>query len=231
MENATQTVIQASLREQVYEILRDQLDAGELQPGSVIRQDEIAARLGVSRTPMREALLRLEQEGFVVIKPRSGIRVRRLTERDIRNLYQMIGALEASVLVTESAALTDDKIARMRRFNDEGRAALTVNDFDRYYQTNLALHDSYLKLSENAELVRLVTAMKQRLYDFPRKRNFVKQWELASVDEHEEIISHLEAGDFAWAAEIVRDVHWSFEVQKDYIRSYYQDELGEGDAE
>jgi len=228
VENTTFSVNRSSLREQVYEILRDQLDRGELESGSAIRQDEIAQKLGVSRTPMREALLRLEQEGFVVIKPRSGISVRRLTEQDIRNLYQMIGALEASVLVTESAALTDEKIARMRRHNDEGRAALVVNDFDRYYNTNLALHDSYLQLSGNRELVHAVTAMKQRLYDFPRKRTFVKAWELASVDEHEDIISHLEAGDFAWAAEIVRDVHWSFEVQKDFIHSYYRDELSAG---
>ena len=228
MENQALTVNRSSLREQVYEILRDQLDKGELSPGSVIRQDDIADKLGVSRTPLREALLRLEQEGFVVIKPRSGIRVRRLTEQDIRNLYQMIGALEASVLVTESAALTDEKIARMRRHNDEARAALGVNDFDRYYNANLALHDSYLKLSNNGELVHMVTAMKQRLYDFPRKRTFVRAWELRSVDEHEEIITHLEAGDFNWAAEIVRDVHWSFEVQKDFIRSYYLDEIGAG---
>jgi DNA-binding GntR family transcriptional regulator len=228
MENQTIAVNRSSLREQVYEILRDQLDTGDLKPGSVIKQDEIATRLGVSRTPMREALLRLEQEGFIVIKPRSGIRVRRLTEQDIRNLYQMIGALEASVLVTESEALTDENIARMRRHNDEGRAALKVNDFDRYYRANLALHDSYLQLSNNRELVHNVTAMKQRLYDFPRKRTFVKQWELASVDEHEEIITHLEAGDFNWAAEIVRDVHWSFEVQKDFIRSYYLDEIQAG---
>ncbi len=225
MEEVTLSVNRASLREQVYEILRGQLDIGELKPGSVIRQDEIAHQLGVSRTPLREALLRLEQEGFVIIKPRSGIRVRHLTEQTIRNLYQMIGALEASVLVTESAALNDEKIARMRAHNEEGRAALASDDFDHYYEANLALHDGYLELSNNAELIHAVTAMKQRLYDFPRKRTFVKEWELASVDEHEEIISHLEAGDFAWAAEIVRDVHWSYEVQKDFIRSYYRDEF------
>ena len=227
MAESTLSVNRASLREQVYEILRGQLETGDLKPGSVIRQDEIAGQLGVSRTPMREALLRLEQEGFVVIKPRSGIFVAQLTEQTIRNLYQMIGALEASVLVTESAALTDEKIARMRAHNEEGRAALAVDDFDPYYAANLALHDSYLQLSNNRELIQSVSAMKQRLYDFPRKRTFVKEWELASVDEHEEIISHLEAGDFAWAAEIVRDVHWSFEVQKDFIRSYYREEFSQ----
>ena len=119
----------------------------------------------------------------------------------------------------------------MRIYNEEGHAALAVDNFDRYYEANLALHDDYLQLSNNHELIHVVRAMKQRLYDFPRKRAFVKEWELASVDEHEEIISHLEAGDFAWAAEIVRDVHWSFEVQKDFIRSYYLDEFSqEGQA-
>jgi DNA-binding GntR family transcriptional regulator len=224
MENPTQPLNRSSLREQVHEILRGQLDKGELEPGSVIRQDEIAQKLGISRTPLREALLRLEQEGFVVIKPRSGIIVRRLTEQDIRNLYQMIGALEASVLVTESDVLTDGKIEKMRRHNEEGRTALAADDFDRYHTANLALHDGYLKLSNNRELVHAVTTMKQRLYDFPRKRTFVKEWGLVSIDEHEEIISYLEAGDFAWAAEIVRDVHWSFEAKKDFIRSYYLDE-------
>jgi DNA-binding GntR family transcriptional regulator len=217
----------ASLREQVYEILREALEDGDLTAGSVIRQDEIAARLGVSRTPLREALLRLEQEGFVVIKPRSGIHVRRLCEEDIRNLYQMIGALEASVLVTEAANLTDARIGAMRRHNNEARAALSVNDFDRYYNANLALHDSYLRLSDNRELVDHVRIMKQRLYDFPRRKTLVRQWELASVDEHDEIIAHLEAGDFAWAAEILRDRHWSFEIQKDFIRSYYLDEIAD----
>ncbi|MEN8008324.1 MAG: GntR family transcriptional regulator [Candidatus Krumholzibacteriota bacterium] len=227
MENHDPAVNRSSLREQVYEILREQLDTGELSPGSTIRQDEIAARLGVSRTPMREALLRLELEGFVVIKPRSGIRVRRLTEQDIRNLYQMIGALEASVLVAESAALTDETIARMRRHNDEGRAALAVNDIDRYHRANLAFHDTFLHLSGNGELVRAVAAMKQRLYDFPRRRTFIQAWEQAAIDEHEDIISHLEAGDFAWAAEIVRDVHWSFEKQEDFLRSHYLDSFSE----
>jgi DNA-binding GntR family transcriptional regulator len=229
MPETTLAVNRTSLREQVYEILRGQLDQGLLRPGSPIRQDDIAAELGVSRTPLREALLRLELEGFVDIKPRSGIRVRHLTEQTIRNLYQMIGALEASVLVTEVAAVTDEVIARMRAHNEEARAALAVDDFNRYYAANLALHDSFLQVSGNAELVHAVTVMKQRLYDFPRKRTFVKEWELASVDEHEEIISHLEAGDPAWAAEIVRDVHWSFEVQRDFIRSYYQDELSQAD--
>ena len=218
----------ASMREQVYGILRDALAGGDLKPGTPIALDELAGRLGVSRTPVREALLRLETEGFVTIRPRSGISVRILTREDIRNLYQMIGALEASVLVTESHLLTGEKTAAMRTQNDACRAALEQDDFDAYYTANLAMHGGYLELSANRELVHHVTVMKQRLYDFPRKGSFVKEWELTSVDEHEEIISHLESGDFAWAAEVVRDVHWSYAVQEKWIEMYYREEMEAG---
>jgi len=213
------------MRKQVYAILRDALAAGDLRPGASIALAGIADRLGVSRTPVREALLRLETEGFVTIRPRSGVSVRVLTREDIRNLYQMIGSLEASVLVAESHRLTDERIAAMRAANDEMRAALAADDFDGYYAANLRLHGSYLELSANRELVHHVTVMKQRLYDFPRRGAFVKEWELTSTDEHDEIISHLEGGDFAWAAEVVRDVHWSFAVQEKWIELYYRDEL------
>jgi len=214
-----------SMREQVYGILRDALTGSGLKPGEAVSLDEIAGQLGVSRTPVRDALLRLETEGFVTIRPRSGISVRVLTREDIRNLYQMIGALEASVLVAESHLLTTEKIADMRAHNDACRTALEEDDFDRYYTANLEMHAGYLELSANRELVHHVSVMKQRLYDFPRKGAFVKEWELTSTDEHEEIISHLEAGDFSWAAEVVRDVHWSYTVQERFIELYYRDEL------
>jgi len=216
-----------SLREQVYDVLRRELEAGRLEPGHSLNLDEMAARLGVSRTPLREALLRLEVEGFVTIRPRSGVLVRRLSAKDIRNLYQMIGALESSVLLSEQGHLTRAHVAEMRSANDAMIRALAADDFDRYYAANLALHDGYLRLSRNGELIHQVTIMKQRLYDFPRKGAFIKEWETASTREHDAIIAALENDDPAEAARLVRDVHWSFAVQERFIRRYYRDELEE----
>ena len=227
MNAPASSLMRTSLREQVYAVLRDDLDSDLLRPGARVDIDAIAGRLGVSRTPVREALLRLEVEGFVTIRPRSGIVVRTLTETDIRNLYQMVGALEAAVLLTERDAVTPDLVARMRRANEAQRTALAADDFDAYYVANLDLHDAYLRLSRNAELVHQVEVMKQRLYDFPRKRDFVKAWEVASAREHELMVEALARGDAAEAARLVRDVHWSFRVQEPFIRRYYREELGE----
>lgn len=216
---------QTSLRRQVYDVLRENLNQGRLRPGDTIRLDAIAGSLGVSRTPLREALLRLELEGFVTIKPRSGIIVRRLTERDIRNLYQMIGALEAAVLLEDETPVPPEVVARMEAANSLMATALERDDFDAYYAANLDLHDAYIALTANEELVERLRVMKQRLYDFPRKRHYHRDWEENSTREHEQIVSALRFGDRRKAARLVREVHWSFAAQEAYIREYYRDEL------
>lgn len=216
-----------TLRRQIYEILREDIREGLLQPGQAIKLDEIADRLGVSRTPLREALLQLELEGFVTIKPRSGVQVRALTETDIRHLYQMIGALESSVLATELPEISADQVAQMRKLNASMKQAVVGGDFDSYYAANLALHDSYLQLSHNADLIHQVTVMKQRLYDFTPRRDILRDWEESSTGEHAAIIEALTQGDLQEAARLIREVHWSFQVQEKFIRKYYLPELQE----
>jgi DNA-binding GntR family transcriptional regulator len=215
-----------SLREQVYDYLREAMNRGDLAPGATLNLNAISRRLGVSRTPLRDALLQLETEGFVTILPRRGCVVNLLTREEIRDLYQLIGALEASVIRTEFARLTVALTNRMTRLNDEMAGALRDDDFDHFYSANLDLHECFLALSPNHRLVDLVRTMKHRLYDFPRKKTFVKEWELRSIDEHAELIRLLEAGRARSAANYIREVHWSFEVQKPYIEQYYLSELG-----
>ena len=94
-----------SLKEQVYDYLRRQFQAHRLQPGAVINMEATAKKLGVSKTPLRDALVQLEMEGFVTINPRRGIFVRALPLEEIREFYQVIGALESSALQASFAKL------------------------------------------------------------------------------------------------------------------------------
>ena len=100
-----------SLKEQVYEFLREQLRKGELRPGSVVDMEKTSKRLGVSKTPLRDALLQLEQEGFVSILPRRKIVVNALSLEDIRNYYEIIGALESAAIL---AAIDNFKVADLK---------------------------------------------------------------------------------------------------------------------
>lgn len=217
-----QPVLQTrSLREQVYEFLRDEMARGGLQPGEFLDLNELAARLGVSRTPLREALLQLEVQGFITVLPRRGFRLNALTRDDIRHFYEIIGALEATALRQARPRLGATDFARMRALDAAMGRAVSARDFDRYYEANLAFHDVYLGRCDNARLLAQVNLLKQRLYDWPRRHGMVQVWEEHSVVEHEEFLGLLERGDIAAAAAHLQNVHWSFAVQEPFIEAYY----------
>ena len=209
-----------SLREQVYLYLREQMNTGKLLPGSTIDMNELSKQLGISKTPLRDALIRLECEGYVEILPRRGVRVASLTLQDVKNLYEIIGTLEASVILSCCNCMDSARIERLKRLNTKMRTVLVDEDFNSYYDLNLEFHNVYLNLSDNAELRHLLTHLKQRLYDFPR-RCYIKEWEMSNCDEHQKFVKHLEQGDVRGAAGQMRDVHWSFEVQEKFIRRFY----------
>ncbi len=210
-----------TLKEQVYDHLSRQLSRQELRPGDAINLDAVCQRLGVSKTPLRDALIVLETEGFVRFLPRRGVYVTALTLNDIRDTYQIIGALEGSAVRAARDRFRSADAAAMAGHNAGMQAALDRDDFAGFYRLNLAFHDVYLDLAGNAPLSRIVHNLKKRLYDFPRREELFKEWEYASVDEHRRIAELLAAGDFDGAAAYVRDVHWSFEVQERFIRIYY----------
>ncbi|HEX9190134.1 MAG TPA: GntR family transcriptional regulator [Vicinamibacteria bacterium] len=214
-------IVLKSLREQVYDHLRQLLNRGELRPGAFLDLDALEARLGVSRTPLRDALLQLDAEGFVTIRPRRGVQVRPLTREDIRHLYEIVGALEGAALLAAFPRLGPAEVAFLDGLNAGMEAAVAAHDFDRYYERNLAFHDVFLDRCDNERLVRLVRTLKQRLYDWPRRRGFVKAWEEASVDEHAAFARLVAAGDARGAADHLRDVHWSYAVQERFIEEYY----------
>jgi len=212
-----------SLKEQVYEYLREQMRRGDIMPGSAIDMEETSKKLGVSKTPLRDALLQLEMEEFVTILPRRMVVVNSLTIDDIRNYYEIIGSLESTALLKAAERLKASDIGAMQKLNIGMKEAIAANDFDLYYERNLAFHNTFLNLCGNDSLVKLVNNLKKRLYDFPRPKGFVKEWEESSILEHQALIDLLRKGRGQEAANHVRDVHWSFKVQERFVRKYYPD--------
>jgi DNA-binding GntR family transcriptional regulator len=210
-----------SLKEQVYEYLREQMRSGEIMPGSVIDMELTSKKLGVSKTPLRDALLQLEMEGFVSILPRRKVVVNTLTIRDIKNFYEIIGALESEAILTAFDQISEPEISLMETLNGEMERAIEADDFDLYYEKNLNFHNVYLGASGNDNLVKIVNTLKKRLYDFPRQKGFVKEWEEASIGEHADLIRLFKQRNKKEAVNFIRDVHWSFKVQEKFIDKYY----------
>lgn len=216
-----------SLREQVYDYLRGEMNNGGLQPGSFVDLNALATQLGISRTPLRDALLQLEVEGFVEILPRRGFRLKPITLTEIRNIYQIVGALESAALAVAGPRLGSEGLGRMRAANVAMREAIAVQDYEAFFTHNLAFHGVFLEAAENPRMEGLVRSLKQRLYDWPRRKVFLKRWEDRSIEEHQELLELLEAGRFEAAAAFHRDVHWCFEVQESFVRTYYLTDLAD----
>lgn len=209
-----------SLREQVYEYLRSEMITGGLVPGSTINLNRIAEQLGISKTPLRDALIHLELEGFVSILPRRGVMVNALSLEDVKHAYDSIGIIEAAIVLNCFDQIKPSHISRLERLNEQMRTDIKKDDFSNLFKTNLAFHDVVNSLSDNPLLEKFISPIKHRLYDF-QGQSYIPAWELRNCDEHDQYIQCLKKGDPQGAAQVLKDAHWSYDVQEDFIKQFY----------
>ncbi len=210
-----------SLREKVYNYLREALARGTLTPGSYLDQNLICEHLDISRAPLRDALIQLETEQFVEIQPRRGVLIKLLTLPDIKNSYEIVGVLEASVILAGFHRFTAADIDRLETLNNRLAVALKNSRFDDYYRLNLDFHDVFLTLTDNVQIHRILLPIKQRLYDFPLM-NYDPEWERINLHEHERFIDSVKAGNREAAASIIKNEHWSFAHHRDNLIKVYR---------
>ena len=142
-----------SLSSLVYGELKRELNEGLLRPGEFIDLKAFSKKLGISMSPLRDALIRLEGEGFLQIYPRRGVMVRRLEYADIRNIYEVVGALEAAVAADSVEELGPEDFARMEGLCSLMDSSLDRGSFSDCAKANRDFHDIYLGRSNNPELL------------------------------------------------------------------------------
>lgn len=213
-----------SMREKVYDFLCNSMNSGDLRYGEYLDQGAICVKLGISRAPLRDALIRLEAEGFVTIQPNRGIFVNPLTEDYIRSAYQIMGAVESACLNRVFHLLTPEHVARFEVSNALQKAHLETGNGLAYYTENIAFHQIFLSLAENTLVDDVLTPLRRRLYGFPF-RNYSIEWEQVALEEHERFIACVKKGNKTAAVSIFSDEHWSFEIHRPYFSKYYPETL------
>ncbi len=213
-----------SLRERVYQYIKNAMSEGTLRYGEFLDQDLICENLHVSKTPLRDALIRLEAEGFITILPRRGVYVNAISRDFIRSAYQIIGALEADCIAEVFDKLTNEHIQRFEESNQRQWELLRKNDYAEYHDENLRFHDIFLELSDNILLEELMTPLRRRLYDFPR-REYSFEWEAFNLKTHQRFIDSIRFQNREAAIKIIRVEHWSYEVNEPYLNRYYDFDL------
>jgi DNA-binding GntR family transcriptional regulator len=194
------------LRTQVYEYLRRELKQEKLKPGMSVSMNELMAHLGISRTPLRDALLQLQNEGFVTFLPQRGIRINELSQQDIKDLYEMLGALDSRVLIAVFDKVGPSEIEKMKTLNQEMLENISGNTFARYWDLNTGFHNVYLNLSSNRPILKQINIIRQRLFEFG-KRDWILKMREMNHREHSIMIELIEKGEAVQAADYMRDVH------------------------
>jgi DNA-binding GntR family transcriptional regulator len=194
-----------SMADRAYGELKHRILYGEFEPGQGMLEEEIAASLGMSRTPVREATVRLAQEGLVEIVPRKGIRVTQLTARGVREIHEVLACLEiqaAERLAARKLAPTD--MERLDATVLAMDAALNVDDLDAWASADYAFHQLLIELAGNRHLEAVARGFLEKAQRWRMAILPIRGKPIRSTTSHAALVEAIRRGDTDSAAEIHR---------------------------
>jgi DNA-binding GntR family transcriptional regulator len=195
-----------ALYEEVAELLRQRIFSRALEPGSWIDELRIAEELGISRTPLREALKVLAAEGLVTMKVRRGAYVTEVSEQDLRDVYHLLALLESDAAAVVATTASDSQLAGLQALHNELEAA--VSDRDRFFAVNERFHMRVLALANNRWRDQMVGDLR-KVMKLNRHNSLFKSGRLQdSLAEHRAIVDALLARQPNDAAQRMRE-HFS----------------------
>lgn len=210
-----------SSREIVYSYIQSQMKKGFLLPGSVLNLKLISSHLGISNTPLRDALIKLEAEGILTIYPRSKVVINALELEDFPYLYGMMGTIEYTAISQSIDIYTKENIQELMELNRKMKEAIDNDMIIEYDKLHYSFHSVFFKVSPNLFAERILAPIKNRLWEFPRK-NFYKKWYYDAINEHELIVDNIEKKNLQALYENITQKHWGFAYNKDHIIKEYQ---------
>lgn len=222
-----------SAKDRVLRLLQEWITDGTLQPGEKIVDGELAEAIGVSRTPVREALQMLELQGFVEMKPGKETRVTGLSRRDATHLYPTLAALESLAAEGAAGQITPETLALLKKYNEEFAQAIWDQDRKRALEWDERFHRSIVETAANPYISDFTTVLqlhiKRLKFVFFGSSMVPAQ---VSVTEHREIIEALELRDGARAARGVKQ-NWlrAMETVLEQLRRGEEEFLKEGEGE
>ena len=180
------------LRDVVFNTLRQAILRGDLEPGERLMEIQLAKKLGVSRTPIREAIRKLELEGLVLTIPRKGAEVAEITEKDMHDVLEVRKALEALAIQLACEHMVQEDIEELRDKNAAFEESLRSKDVTKIAEADVAFHDVIFIATNNQRLVQLLNNLREQMYRFRVEYLKKEEYYPQLVKEHKEIIQHLE---------------------------------------
>ena len=191
------------LRDVVFNTLRQAILRGEMEPGERLMEIQLAQKLGVSRTPIREAIRKLELEGLVIMIPRKGAEVAHITEKDMRDVLEVRATLEELVVALACKNVTDEKLAELKAANKLFETAIVSKDVVNIVDADVHFHDIIYTMTDNARLIQIINNLREQMYRY--RLEYVKDARTHSIliSEHNDIIKQLKDRNVEQANKVI----------------------------
>ncbi|HIS80560.1 MAG TPA: GntR family transcriptional regulator [Candidatus Scatomonas merdavium] len=202
------------LRDVVFHTLRRGIMQGDLKPGERLMEIKLANRLGVSRTPIREAIRMLELEGLVVMIPRKGAQVAEITAKDLKEVLEVRIGLEELAVKFACQRITEEQLEGLHQASRRFERAVLAEDLTELAEADVEFHDLVYKATANDRLVQLLNNIREQMYRY--RVEYLKDEEIRAslVQEHDELLERLRERDMEGAKRVTQK---HIERQQDYI--------------
>ena len=183
------------LRDVVFENLRNAILEGNLKSGERLMEVQLAEQLGVSRTPIREAIRKLELEGLVVMLPRKGAYVSNMSYKDLIDVLEIRATLEGLAASLAAERRSDDDIVELERLSKEFETCVREVDVEGVLKKDVEFHEKIFSMANNKRLYKLITSLWEQVHRF--RVTYVSNYEasLSLVEEHNRILKAIKTGD------------------------------------
>ena len=183
------------LRDVVFQTLRQAILKGELQPGERLMEIKLAERLGVSRTPIREAIRKLELEGLVVMIPRKGAAVANITEKDTKDVLEVRRTLEMFAVEVACDRITQEQLIQLKEAAKAFEASKGSMDLIRIAETDMYFHEIIYEATQNERLVQMLNNLRENMYRYRIEYLKDPNYYDSLVREHQAILDAVESGN------------------------------------
>ena len=183
------------LRDVVFNTLRQAILRGEMEPGERLMEIQLAQKLGVSRTPIREAIRKLELEGLVIMIPRKGAEVAHITEKDMRDVLEVRCTLEELAVLLACKNVNAEHIAALKAANKVFEMAIVSKDVVNIVEADVKFHDAIYAMTNNDRLIQIINNLREQMYRY--RLEYVKDARTHSIliSEHNDIIKNISEKD------------------------------------
>lgn len=209
------------LRDVVFNTLRRAILKGELKPGERLMEIALADKLGVSRTPIREAIRKLELEGLVVMAPRKGAKVASITERDLNDVLEVRKGMEVLAISLACERITKEEMEHLEEIEAHFQTLIESDNLTELAEVDVQFHDTIYQATNNKRLVQLLNNLREQMYRY--RMEYLKDIAVRRTlaEEHKSICEALRARDEKKALDYVQ-LHIDNQ-QKAIIRSLNQE--------